>query len=221
MARTKICGIQTPEDLNCVAWAGGSWAGMVFFEKSPRHISYETARILRAQTRQIDNPPQLVALVVNADLARLETIVEFAQPDMIQCHGSETPDDIAFIHERFGIPVMKAFRVEGPRTLIDARAYDGAADMMLFDSAPLDADLPGGTGHRFDWGLMRHYTGTTPWMLAGGLTPETVADAIRISGAEAVDVSSGTERAPGIKDHAAIQRFVSAALSAKTDETDD
>ncbi len=221
MARTKICGIRTPEDLSCVARAGGQWAGMVFFEKSPRHISYETARTLRAQTKKIHNAPQLVALVVNADPARIEAIVASAQPDMIQCHGSEPPEDVASIRDRFGIPVMKAFRVEGPETLINARAYDGAADMMLFDSAPLDADLPGGTGHRFDWGLMRHYTGTTPWMLAGGLTPETVADAIRISGAEAVDVSSGTESAPGIKDHAAIQRFVSAALSAKTDETDD
>jgi phosphoribosylanthranilate isomerase len=217
MARTKICGIRTPEDLRCVAQAGGRWAGMVFFEKSPRHISFETAHSLREHADQMKDAPDLVALVVNADTTRLEKIAEFARPDMIQCHGSETPDDVSSIRDRFGIPVMKAFRVEGPETLANARAYDGAADMMLFDSAPLDAELPGGTGHRFDWGLMRHYTGATPWMLAGGLTPQTVADAIRISGAEAVDVSSGVEGAPGIKDHAAIQRFVSAALSAKTD----
>ncbi|XDZ65179.1 phosphoribosylanthranilate isomerase [Alphaproteobacteria bacterium LSUCC0684] len=217
MARTKICGIRTPEDLAIVAAAKGRWAGMVFFEKSPRHISYEDARILRQHADELKNAPDLVALVVDADDDRLAVIAEYANPDMLQCHGSESPEKIATIRDRFAIPVMKALRVTGPDTLINARAYDGAADMLLFDSAPINTDLPGGTGHRFDWGLMQHYTGTTPWMLAGGLEPGNVAEAIRISGAEAVDVSSGVERSPGIKDHAAIQRFVSAALSAKTE----
>jgi len=221
MARTKICGIRTNEDLDAVAQAGGSWAGMVFFEKSPRHISYERAETLRIHARQLRHAPDLVALVVDADDARLDAIVKHAAPDMIQCHGSETPERLAALRARYGIPLMKAMRVTGRETFAAAASYENIVDMLLFDSAPLDADLPGGTGHRFDWGLMQHYTGTTPWMLAGGLTPDTVAEAIRISGAMAVDVSSGVETAPGIKDHAAIQRFVAAALSATTDETRD
>ena len=132
---------------------------------------------------------------------------------MIQCHGTETPERIAAIRTRFGLPVMKAIRVESAETLTLAQEYDDAADRMLFDSAPLDAVLPGGTGHAFDWGIMQQWNGRKPWMLAGGLNAGNVADAITISGAASVDVSSGVESAPGIKDHAAIRHFVTVSYT--------
>ena len=151
-------------------------------------------------------------LVVNTDDPGLEAIINAASPQMIQCHGTETPERIAAIRTRFGLPVMKAIRVESAETLTLAQEYDDAADRMLFDSAPLDAVLPGGTGHAFDWGIMQQWNGRKPWMLAGGLNAGNVSDAITISGAASVDVSSGVESAPGIKDHAAIRHFVTAAL---------
>ena len=214
MADVKICGIKTIEDLAAVSTAGARWVGFVFYPKSPRHLSVEDARRLRQAVEDIEDKtatrPLIVALTVDADDAQLQDIVDAARPDFIQCHGQETPERISAIKSRFGVSVMKAIRVKNADTLSSARAYDGHADMMLFDSAPVDADLPGGTGHAFDWGLMAAWQGTTPWMLAGGLTPENVAQAITISGANAVDVSSGVETAPGNKDHAAIHRFVSA-----------
>lgn len=208
MADCKICGIRTPADLDAAARSGARWAGMVFYPKSPRHLSFEEARALRDSDAGIAR----VALVVDADDASLEAIITAAAPDLLQCHGHETPARMAAIKARFGLPLIKAIRVKDADTLAAALAYDAVADLMLFDSAPTAASLPGGTGHAFDWPLMRHWQGSKPWLLAGGLTPENVSAAIEASGAEAVDVSSGVESAPGIKDHAAIQRFVSAAL---------
>lgn len=228
MTRVKICGIRTPEDYAAVATAGADWAGLVFFPKSPRHLSLEEAAEIRSAADAtaaqqghlsqgplsqgpLSQAPLLVALVVDADDDALDAIMAAARPDVIQCHGSESPDRLATLKSRYGVAVMKAVRVKSSASLTDALAYDGIADMMLFDSAPLNADLPGGTGHSFDWGMMQGYRGTTPWMLAGGLTADNLGEAIRISGALAVDVSSGVESAPGRKDHAAIQHFVSAA----------
>ena len=211
MADVKICGLRTADDIKAVAKAGARWAGFVFFPKSPRHLSLMEAADLRAVADQIDNPPQIVALTVDADDEALDAIITAARPHLLQCHGQETPERVSAIKSRFNLPVMKAIRVKDAVTLRSAEAYEGHADWMLFDSAPVNADLPGGTGHAFDWGLMASWQGTMPWMLAGGLTAENIAAATAISGAKAVDVSSGVETNPGNKDHAAIHRFVSAA----------
>jgi len=216
MVDVKICGIRSADDLRAVAAAGATWTGFVFFPKSPRHLSIDDAAALRSAAQRLPSAPKIVALTVDADDETLDEIMTQVQPDLIQCHGEEDPNRITTIKSRFACPVIKAIRVHDQQSLISAEAFDGHADMMLFDSAPMDAVLPGGTGHAFDWSLMRQWRGATPWMLAGGLTPENVAQAIAESGATAVDVSSGVEDAPGIKDPAAIQRFVLAAQSART-----
>jgi len=216
MVDVKICGIRSADDLRAVAAAGATWTGFVFFPKSPRHLSIDDAAALRSVAQRLPSAPKIVALTVDADDETLDEIMTQVQPDLIQCHGEEDPNRITAIKSRFACPVIKAIRVHDQQSLISAEAFDGHADMMLFDSAPMDAVLPGGTGHAFDWSLMRQWRGATPWMLAGGLTPENVAQAIAKSGATAVDVSSGVEDAPGIKDPAAIQRFVLAAQSART-----
>ena len=212
MAQAKICGIRTTADYDCASRSGASWIGMVFFAKSPRNLTLDEAGKLRDHGKARGLAPGRVALVVDADDSDLEGIIAAAEPGLLQCHGGETPERIGAIRGRFGIPVMKAVRIRDEQSLVEALSYDGVADLMLFDSAPVDAELPGGTGHAFDWGLMRLWQGSTRWMLAGGLTPETVRAAIETSGAGAVDVSSGVESSPGVKDHEAIQRFVSAAL---------
>jgi len=216
MVDVKICGIRSADDLRAVAAAGATWTGFVFFPKSPRHLSIDDAAALRSVAQRLPSAPKIVALTVDADDETLDEIMTQVQPDLIQCHGEEDPNRITAIKSRFACPVIKAIRVHDQQSLISAEAFDGHADMILFDSAPMDAVLPGGTGHAFDWSLMRQWRGATPWMLAGGLTPENVAQAIAKSGATAVDVSSGVEDAPGIKDPAAIQRFVLAAQSART-----
>ena len=213
MADVKICGIRTPEDLAFASAAGARWVGMVFFEKSQRHLTLDQAALLRDAA--IEAAAARVALIVDADDAALDAIMAAAAPQMLQCHGKETPERLAEIKSRHGVDVMKAIRVADKTTLAAARAYDDVADWMLFDSAPADAVLPGGTGHRFDWGLMQHWQGCKPWMLAGGLTAANVGEAVSISGAKAVDVSTNVEKSPGIKDHNAIQDFVSAAVWAK------
>lgn len=212
MAETKICGIRTPADLDAVSRSGARWIGMVFFTKSPRHLSLDEASTLRRHAEDNGLNVDRIALVVDADDAALDAVVDAVNPAMIQCHGKETPERLAEIRSRYNVAIMKAIRVANAETLNDALRYDAAVDWMLFDSAPVDASLPGGTGHAFDWGLMAQWGGRSPWMLAGGLSDGNVAEAIQISGAAAVDVSSGVEKSPGIKDHAAIQRFVQAAL---------
>ena len=211
MAKVKICGIRTTADYDCAAASGAAWVGLVFYNASPRNLTLEEAATLREHGEGEGLAPERVTLVVDADDAGLEAIIAAAAPALLQCHGSESPERVTEIRERFGLPVMKAVRVAGAHSLEEALAYDGAADRILFDSAPAGAELPGGTGHAFDWGLMRQWKGATPWMLAGGLTPGNVAGAVSASGAEAVDVSSGIESAPGVKDCEAIRRFVSAA----------
>lgn len=211
MADVKICGIRTYDDLSAVHQAGARWVGFVFFQKSPRHLAFDEARALRTHLDALSNPPLPVALTVDADDALLDLVVEAAQPTMIQCHGKETPARVLAIKDKYSVNVMKAIRVAHVEALKVAEEYDGVADMILFDSAPDSTGLPGGTGQRFDWRLMQSYEGKTPWMLAGGLTPENVAEAILTSGAKAVDVSSGVDKSPGQKDFDAIHRFVSAA----------
>jgi phosphoribosylanthranilate isomerase len=204
----KICGLSSPETLLAAIEAGADMAGFVFFEKSPRHIDLETARTLGllAQGRI-----GKVALTVDADDAALQEIIEALAPDYLQLHGKETPARVAEVKARFGIPVIKAAGVAAAADVEAARAYEGVADVILFDAKPApNAAVPGGAGVAFDWKLLRGVT-SKDWMLSGGLDPANVAEAMRISGARAVDVSSGVERERGVKDAAKIAAFVKAA----------
>ena len=207
-AIVKICGLSSPETLLAAIESGADMAGFVFFEKSPRHIDLETARTLGllAQDRI-----SKVALTVDADDAALQNIVEALAPDYLQLHGSETPARVAEVKARFGLPVIKAAGVATPADVEAARAYEGVADVILFDAKPApNAAVPGGAGVAFDWSLLSDVA-AEHWMLSGGLTPENVAEAMRLTGARAVDVSSGVERERGVKDAAKIAAFLAAA----------
>ncbi len=204
----KICGLSTPETLLAAIAAGADMAGFVFFEKSPRHIDLETARTLGliAQGRI-----KKVALTVDADDAALAAIVDDLAPDLIQLHGQEGPDRVRAVKARFRLPVIKAVGVATAADVAAAAAYEGAADTLLFDAKPAPgASIPGGAGVAFDWELLCN-TSAANWMLSGGLDPENVGEAIRVTGARAVDVSSGVERERGVKDAAKIAAFVKAA----------
>ncbi|MBM3552855.1 MAG: phosphoribosylanthranilate isomerase [Alphaproteobacteria bacterium] len=204
----KICGLSSPETLVAAIAAGADMAGFVFFEKSPRHIDLETARTLGLLAHQRISK---VALTVDADDAALQDIVEALAPDYLQLHGDETPARVRDVKARFGLPVIKAAGVATPGDVEAARAYEGVADVILFDAKPApDASVPGGAGVAFDWNLLRGVA-AKHWMLSGGLTPDNVAEAMRLTGARAVDVSSGVERERGVKDAAKIAAFVKAA----------
>lgn len=205
----KICGLRTVGDVEAAAAAGAAYAGFVFFTKSPRHLTVEKARELA-----ISVPVGLakVALVVDADDALLDAIVEAVPLDMLQLHGYESPDRVAEVRARYGLPVMKAVGVADEGDLAAILDYSAVADQLLIDAKPpKDAALPGGNGLFFDWRLVAQRRWLRPWMLAGGLTPANVAEAIRLTNARQVDVSSGVESAPGVKDVACMASFVAAA----------
>ncbi len=207
--RVKICGLRTVTDVAAVAAAGAAYAGFVFFAKSPRHLTVEAARELALAA-----PEGLakVALVVDAEDAVLDAIVEGVPLDMLQLHGHESPDRVAAVRARYGLPVMKAVGVADEGDLAALFDYTTVADQILVDAKPpKGADLPGGNGLSFDWRLVAQRRWLRPWMLAGGLTAENVAEAVRLTNARQVDVSSGVERAPGVKDAARIEAFVRAA----------
>ncbi|MDZ4136652.1 MAG: phosphoribosylanthranilate isomerase [Paracoccaceae bacterium] len=207
--RVKICGLRHAADVAAVVSAGAAYAGFVFFAKSPRHLTIEQARGLALLA-----PAGLakVALTVNADDAALDAIMDGVPLDMLQLHGSETPERVAEVRARYGLPVMKAIGVADEGDLAALMDYSLVADQLLIDAKPpKDAALPGGNGLSFDWRLLVGRKWLTPWMLAGGLTPENVAEAIRLTGARQVDVSSGVESAPGVKDASRIVAFVAAA----------
>lgn len=209
MAQVKICGLKTPQDIDAAAKAGAHYTGFVFFPKSPRAISAEQARDLASHV-----PPGVmrVGLFVNPDDALLETTLATAPLDMIQLHGKETPGRVAEVKSRFGLPVMKAMGIATAADLDQIWDYGLAADMLLVDAKPpKNAELPGGNGLAFDWRLLVGRRFLKPWLLAGGLTPDNVAEAIRLTGAPGVDVSSGVESAPGLKDPDLIRAFVQAA----------
>lgn len=211
--RVKICGLRTAADVAAVAAAGAAYAGFVFFPKSPRHLTLETARDLA-----LGAPEGLckVALTVDADDAALDAIVEAVPLDMLQLHGRESPERVAEVKARYGLPVMKAMGVADEGDLAGLMEMSLAADQLLIDAKPpKGADLPGGNGLAFDWRLLVGRKWLKPWMLAGGLTPEIVAQAVRLTGARQVDVSSGVESAPGVKDPAKIAAFVQAAQGVK------
>ncbi|PCD77453.1 phosphoribosylanthranilate isomerase [Pseudothioclava arenosa] len=210
--RVKICGLREPAHLAVAAEAGAAYAGFVFFPKSPRHLSLAEARALALAA-----PVGLakVALVVNASDADLDAILAEVPIDMVQLHGAETPARVAEIRARTGLPVMKAVGVAEASDLPALAEYEAVADQILVDAkAPKGADLPGGNGLAFDWRLIAGREWARPWMLAGGLTPGNVAEAVRLTGAWQVDVSSGVESAPGQKDPALIRAFIAAAQSA-------
>jgi phosphoribosylanthranilate isomerase len=210
--RVKICGLRTAGDVAAVAASGAAYAGFVFFAKSPRHLTLPEARTL-----VLSAPAGLakVALTVDADDGFLDDLMDQVPLDMLQLHGHETPDRVAAVRARYGLPVMKAMGVAGEADLAGLQEMSLAADQLLIDAKPPPgADLPGGNGLAFDWRLLVGRKWLRPWMLAGGLTPENVAEAVRLTGARQVDVSSGVESAPGVKDHARIAAFVAAAGAA-------
>ena len=208
----KICGLSTAATLDAALAAGADMVGFVFFPKSPRHISYDTARALGGQAR---GRAGIVALSVDADDAELGAIAEALRPDLLQLHGRETPERVAAIRARFDLPVMKAIGVTSRADLAQIPAYAAAADRLLFDAKPpADAALPGGNGRAFDWTLLRGLDLPVPHMLSGGLDPGNVAEAIRITRALGVDVSSGVESAAGVKNADKITAFVREARAA-------
>jgi phosphoribosylanthranilate isomerase len=205
----KICGLSTPETVDIALQAGADMVGFVFFPASPRHISLERARELG---RQAKGRALKVALTVDADDATLANIVETLRPDMLQLHGGESVARLRDIKQAFGLPVMKAIPVESSSDLVTLPGYAAAADRILFDArAPKGATRPGGLGAVFDWHLLEKLELKLPFMVSGGLNAGNVADAVRITRAGGVDVSSGVERAPGVKDPEMIQDFIRAA----------
>ena len=211
----KICGLRNEATLEAALAAGADYVGFVFFERSPRNIVPATARALAEKAR---GRAKTVALLVDPDDALLAEIVSVVDPDIIQLHGTETPARVGEVARRFGKPVLKAVPVANAADVEAALAYAGAADRILFDARPLPSEagaLPGGNGIAFDWQALAGIGGRIDYMLAGGLTPENVAAAVRLTGAPAVDVSSGVESRPGEKDPELIRRFIRAAKTAK------
>ncbi|WP_444667251.1 phosphoribosylanthranilate isomerase [Cereibacter changlensis] len=207
--RVKVCGLRTGADVAAAAASGAAYVGFVFFAKSPRHLSVPEARELALAA-----PVGLakVALTVDADDATLDAIVEAMPLDMLQLHGHESPERVAEVRARYGLPVMKALGVADEGDLPAILEYSLAADQILIDAKPpKGADLPGGNGLAFDWRLISGRHWLRPWMLAGGLTADNIAEAVRLTGARQVDVSSGVESAPGVKDPARIAAFLKAA----------
>jgi phosphoribosylanthranilate isomerase len=209
----KICGLRSRADLAVAAAAGADYGGLVFYPPSPRHVTLPDMRWIAAD--RAEKLP-LVALTVDASDEELDAIVEIIPIELFQLHGGESPERCAAVRERFGKPVMKAVGVAEEGDLDGIEDYAGAADVFLVDARPpTGAAMPGGHGVAFDWRLIEGRRWPAPWMLAGGLTPENVGEAIRLTGAEAVDVSSGVEFARGLKDPARIRAFVDAAKAAQ------
>ncbi len=208
----KICGLSTPTTLAAAIAAGADRVGFVFFPKSPRNVSVAAAARLAEAAR---GRAAIVALVVDADDDTLAAIVAGVRPDMLQLHGRETPGRVAAVRARFGRPVVKALGVSTPGDLGPLQDYAAVADEILFDAKPPPgAPLPGGNGRAFDWHMLAGLDLAAPFMLSGGLGPDNVGEALRITRAPAVDVSSGVESAPGIKDPDLIAAFVAAARAA-------
>jgi phosphoribosylanthranilate isomerase len=209
----KICGIRARADLEASARCGAAYAGLVFFPRSPRNLSIEDARWILADA-DFDGLT-LVALTVDAEDAELERIVASLPVGMLQLHGHESPERVAEVRSKFRIPVMKAVGLADEGDLGALHDYESVADQILVDARPpAGAELPGGNGLAFDWRLIRGRAWSRPWMLAGGLNPENVGEAVRLTGAAQIDVSSGVETAPGLKDAGRIEAFVTAARAA-------
>src|SRR5216683_6950688 len=209
----KICGLSTRETLDVALESGADMVGFVFFPPSPRHLGLETARDLGRQAR---GRASKAALTVDADDATLGNIVEALQPDILQLHGKETVARLRDIKQTFGLPVMKAIALETSADLAALPGYAAVADRILFDArAPREATRPGGLGAVFDWHVLEKLDLQLPFMVSGGLNAENVAQAIRVTRAGGVDISSGVERAAGVKDPEMIRAFIRAARAAE------
>ena len=212
MVRVKICGINDGAAMAAALAAGADMVGLVFFEPSPRHLTYDAAEALAAMAR---GRAEIVALTVDADDARITAIAARIAPDLIQLHGRESPERVRAVATSTGCRTMKALGVSTAADLAALDAYAGAADFVLLDARPpKGADRPGGHGAVFDWAILDRLDPSLPFMLSGGLTPDNVAEAIRRTRPYAVDVSSGVERSPGEKAPALIEAFVAAARDA-------
>lgn len=206
--RVKICGLKTPESIAAAAEAGAAYIGFNFFPKSPRSVSAEVARDLALEV-----PPGIakVGLLVDPDDAELAAVLDRVPLDIVQLHGKETPERVREIRAAYGLPVMKAIGIAGAEDVAKIDEYAKVADLLLIDAKPpKDGPLPGGNGVAFDWRLIANRRWPVPWMLAGGLTPENVREAIALTGTGQVDVSTGVESAPGVKDAALIRAFLGA-----------
>ncbi len=204
----KICGLSQPEDIAALIKAQANYAGFIFFEKSPRHLSYQAAAALAAP---MPDSIKKVAVLVNPDDAALTQAIEAINPAFIQLHGDESPERVAAIKAATGLKIIKAVRVAEKADLAAVEIYENIADRFLFDTKPTSPDSYGGTGQTFDWSLLANFTSPVSWFLSGGLTAENVAQAIATTRAQAVDVSSGVEAALGRKDSAKIAQFIFAA----------
>ena len=207
--KVKICGLREARHVAAAVEAGAGYLGFNFFEKSPRYVNIQQACELAIE---VPMGVAKVGLVVNADDAMLDAIIEGVPLDMLQLHGSESVERVAEVKRRYGLPVMKAIGVADESDLAALDAYGHVADQLLVDAKPpKGAVLPGGNGLAFDWRLIANRRWFAPWMLAGGLTPDNVAEAVLLTGARQVDVSSGVESVPGVKDNELIAAFIAAA----------
>ncbi len=207
--KVKICGLSTPEDVSTTIEAGADLVGFVFFPKSPRNISLEQALYLSSL---VPSNVKKVVLVVNPEDFFLEKIITAVDPDMIQLHGREKVSRVSEIRDLFNLPIMKAVGIRDRNDLGALNEYSQVADQLLVDAKPVDPNsLPGGNGIAFDWKLISEFNWELPWMLAGGLNSGNVATALKLTNAKQVDVSSGVEKSPGIKDHKEIRKFITAA----------
>lgn len=211
----KICGLSTPETVEAAVSAGADMIGFVFFSKSPRHVTYHRAAELAALARRLSPAVAVVALTVDASDAELSAIAQSIAPDWFQLHGRESPARVALVRGQFDALVMKAVGIGDASDIEEARRYRVVADRLLLDARPApDAVLPGGNGVPFDHRLIAGQGFGLPFLLSGGLTPENVAEAIALTRPGGVDVSSGVESAPGVKDIARIRAFASAVREA-------
>lgn len=209
MVQVKICGLKTAEAIDAAVTAGADLVGFVFFKKTPRYV---TPAVAGGLAGRVPVGVLKVGLTVDATDDEFAAITGNGAVDILQLHGSETPERVAEVRRSFALPVMKALPIAAPKDVEGARVYEGVADRLLFDAKPpKDADRPGGNALAFDWGLLAGTRWNVPWLLAGGLTADNVQAAIRLSGAPGVDVSSGVETAPGVKDAGLIEAFITAA----------
>lgn len=207
--KVKICGLSTAETVAAAVEAGAEMIGFVFYPRSPRAVLPAQAKRLVAA---VPGTVKTVGLFVDPEPAALEAVLREVPLDVVQLHGEESPGFVAGLRQRLGLPVMKAIRIGSFEDVARAEPYVDAADRLLFDARPKpESGLPGGNGLAFDWTLLAGRNWPLPWMLSGGLSPGNLAEAVRITGASALDVSSGVETSPGIKDPALIRAFVKAA----------
>jgi phosphoribosylanthranilate isomerase len=209
MVQVKICGLKTPEAVEAAIKNGADYIGLVHFSKSPRHVNLQEAADLARRAR---GRARIVLLLVNPELSLVDEVVKTVAPDYIQLHGDESVEKVQAIGKRADLPIIKAIKVESPRDVRQAAAYQDVVDLVLFDAKPpKNSKLPGGNGIPFDWSVLRGFNTKDKYMLSGGLDPQSVATAIKISNAPIVDVSSGVETSPGIKDLQKIRQFMEQA----------